>query len=1100
MALFFVLGCQSVSTKIPERTDALFRLRTTGETGIDFINEVEDGSELNILTYRNFYNGGGVAIGDINQDGLEDIYFTSNLKGNRLFLNKGDLTFQDITIPAGVSGSGVWSSGVTMVDVNNDGLIDIYVCNSGHVEGGERRNELFINNGDLTFSEQAEHWGLNSNAYSMQSSFFDYDMDGDLDCYLLNNSLIVPEPAEFFQKSRMDIDTEGGDKLYRNDGDQFTDVTTLAGIYTSDVGFGLGVSVSDLNGDMLPDIYVSNDFWERDYLYMNQGDGTFSEQLENRFGSTSMNSMGADIGDLNNDGFPDLMSTDMLPGDNYRIKTMTVFDPFFPADSKYRAGYHYQLLQNALQLNTGSANFSEIGQLAGVSASDWSWGTLIFDFDNDGWKDIYVSNAIYHEVTSLDFTEFIANRSNVDQMVQDKGQFDWRDFAALMSSIPQSNYAFVNGLGKAGAPGAGQIPTFRNMADSLGLAVPSYSNGAAYGDLDNDGDLDLVVNNVNMEAFLFENSSTHNYLKIKFDGGAMNPMGIGTQVRISCNGINQVLQYYPTRSFESSVGQGLIFGLGEEDMVEELEVIWPDHGLQVLKNISPNQELVLSRSEATERFQPEVQRTTPLFRQVQVLNGDHVHKENAFNDFEHEILLPRMISTEGPAIITGDVNNDGLEDFILGGAAGDPDKLFLQDSDGWRKANTNWHSIAKQDRGFETTCGAIFDVDRDGDQDVILGSGGNEMQKGADFYRVRYYENIGSGFFFKNESKKPPALGNFSCIVPEDFDKDGDLDLFLGARIVPGNYGLIPRSYLLRNEGNRGWADVTTKELGTAGMINDAVWSDVDGDEDPDLILAGDWMPIKVFENTMGSLQFNASRTNQNLSGWWNTMEAFDLDGDGDEDYLAGNWGLNSKFKASLERPMSMYVKDFDNNGKSEPIIIWYAPEDSTAYPFATKEDMIRQLPQLKKSNKTYDAYARKTYQTLLSDQQRQDAITYRLTMMESSILINNGGILDLHALPPEAQISPVFAIVAEDLDGDELVDIWLGGNFYGLKPEAGYNNASKGVLLRGTSSGFHYVSPEKSGIEVTGEVRDAALFKSRNRIRILVARNNTGAVVFERQ
>jgi hypothetical protein len=1096
--LLLLFSCQSDSGINPKQQPSLFTLLSSKKTGVKFRNDLVDGKDFNILTYRNFYNGGGIAIGDINQDGLEDLFFTSNLNSNRLYLNKGNLVFEDITDAAGVGGNGAWSTGATMADVNQDGFLDIYVCNSGYVEGDDRSNELFINKGDLSFSEQSEDWGLKSNAFSMQAAFFDYDQDGDLDCFLLNNSLIVPSPKEFYEKSRMDVSEEGGDKLYRNDGDSFIDVTLQAGIFTSDMGFGLGVSVSDLNQDMLPDIYVSNDFWERDYLYINQGDGTFSEELDLRLGSTSLNSMGTDIADLNNDGAYDIMTTDMLPGDNFRNKTMTVFDSWLPPDSKYRAGFHYQLLQNSLQLNDGRGGFQELGHQAGVTASDWSWGALIFDFDNNGWKDIFISNAIFHEMTSLDFTEFLSDRKNIDQVVAKRGEFDWRDFAVMLESNPLSNYAFVNDLHVSGRPEAGEIPSFKNKAQELGLGEPSFSNGAAYGDLDKDGDLDLVINNVNMEAFVIRNNSTNNYLKIAFEGKEGNGFGEGAQVRIKYGQNQQTLQNYATRSFQSSVGTGLIFGLGSAAKIDELEVIWANGDRQILNNIAANQVLVLKQSDATETYSYQEPEIRTLFKEADLVRGDHRHTENSFNDFEQEILLHRMLSTEGPVLIKGDVNGDGLEDVVLGGATNDPDKLFIQDRLGRFNFSSGWASLAEADRSFETSCGTLSDLDGDGDLDLLVGAGGNEFMKGTQGFELRFYENTGQGSFIKNENLKPPAFGNFSCIEPEDIDQDGDMDLFIGARIVPGNYGLLPRSYLLRNEGSGRWSDITTKEIGTAGMITDAAWSDVDGDGDRDLVLVGDWMPVKIFENQGGMLSFNGKLSDPALSGWWNTIEAADLDQDGDDDYILGNWGLNSKFKASRDRPLTMYVKDFDNNGKSEFIINWFAPIDDRAYPFNTRDDLLKQIPMLNKSNSSYVEFANKEYETLLSPELRQNAIPFICTYMESSVYWNTEQGLKMEALPPEAQVSPVFAIVAEDLDGDGNKDLWLGGNLYGLKPEVGYNNASKGIFLQGSKHGFSYISPAESGIQVRGEARDACTFSYPDGLRLMVARNNEGVLVFE--
>jgi hypothetical protein len=669
----------------------------------------------------------------------------------------------------------------------------------------------------------------------------------------------------------------------------------------------------------------------------------------------------------------------------------------------------------------------------------------------------------------------------------------------MMASNPLSNYAFINELHKTDSLDCREIPTFFNRAKELGLDKPGFSNGAAYGDLDNDGDLDLVTNNLNMEAFLFRNNSTNNYLKIGFEGEAKNRFGVGAKVRIKHGQTQQVLQNYSTRSFESSVGKGLIFGLGSTDKVDELEVIWPNQSRQLIRDIPANQLLLLKQADARETFVYQKPAKQVLYKEVKLLDGNHQHKENPFNDFEQEILLPRMLSTEGPVLIVGDVNGDGLEDFVLGGASNDPDKLFIQTQAGWQSASANWNSLADGDKSFETTCGTLSDLDGDGDNDLLLGAGGNEFSKGIDGFALRYYENKGAGRFSRSENSCPPAFGNFSCIEAEDIDQDGDLDLFIGARIVPGNYGLPPRSYLLRNDGLGRWSDITTKEIGTAGMITDATWSDIDSDGDPDLLLTGDWMPLKIFENKQGLFTFNRELSNPALAGWWTTIEAADLDQDGDEDYVLGNWGLNSKFKASMERPLTMYVKDFDNNGKSEFIINWFAPLDDRAYPFATREDLLKQIPLLNKSNNSYVEYAQKEYETLLNEEQRSNAIPYITTTMESSVLWNHENGLKLEPLPLQAQVSPVFTIVAEDLDGDGICDLWLGGNFYGLKPEVGYNNASKGIFLQGNPIGFKYRSPEETGIDVSGEVRDACAFHSPNGLRLLVARNNQGVLVFER-
>ncbi|MBA4053961.1 MAG: RNA-binding protein, partial [Marivirga sp.] len=724
LASLFLAGCSQKRSDLSVGEPGadslkLFKLLLAEETGVDFVNEIEDGEKFNILTYRNFYNGGGVAIGDINNDSLPDLYFTANQKKNKLYLNKGNFVFEDITEKAGVGGKMAWSTGVTMADVNNDGLLDIYVCNSGDVDGADRENELFINNGDLTFSEQAKTYNLNNKGYSTHASFFDYDLDGDLDCYILNNSFKDPGKIELYKKVR-EIPDEGGDKLMRNDDGIFHDVTTASGIYSSDIGFGLGVAVSDLNSDHLPDIYISNDFWERDYLYINKGNGKFSEELIDRINYCSISSMGADIADLNDDGKPEIFTTDMLPADNSRLKTTMAFDPYHLEDLKYRANFHYQMVQNCLHLNDGFGDFQEVALMSGVAATDWSWGALIFDFENDGNKDIFVSNGILKDIMSMDFREFIADREKRNEIIAKKGKYDDRDFISFIPSNPLSNYAFQNN---------GKL-TFQDKAKELGLNQPSFSNGSAYGDLDNDGDLDLVINNVNSPSFVYKNETdkkrNNHYLKIKFSGSPKNLFGIGAQVTIKMKGNLKVLQNFNTRGFESSVEPGLLFGIGSNVTIDSLEVIWPDGKTQVLSQLNSNRTLVLNYTNAAHINKKKVKSQVIQFEEIskEVIQGSAIHRENLQNDFNDEILLTRMLSTEGPRLIAGDVNNDKLDDFILLGAAGDPDKLFIQSLEG--KFTFKQSESFMRDKAFESTCGSLFDHDGDGDNDLMIGSGGNK--------------------------------------------------------------------------------------------------------------------------------------------------------------------------------------------------------------------------------------------------------------------------------------------------------------------------------------------------------------------------------------
>ena len=1075
----------------PEEKNYLFTPLPGDQTGITFINEVIDSKDFNIFTYRNFYNGGGVAIGDINNDSLADVYFTSNMGENKLYLNKGHWQFEDITQKAGVVGTKSWSTGVAMADVNADGLLDIYVCNSGDVKGGNRENELFINNGNLTFTERAKEFGLDDRGYSTHASFFDYDLDGDLDCYLLNNSFKSIDRVEQFLIKRDERDAEGGDKLLRNDNGHFTDISEKAGIYGSSIGFGLGVSVSDLNNDMLPDIYVSNDFWERDYLYINRGDGTFSEELTSRTSVVSASSMGSDIADLDNDGDAEVFTTDMLPADNYRLKSMTKFDESNIKELKVRSSYHYQQLQNCLQMNDGTGHFQETAFLSKVAATDWSWGALMFDMNNDGWKDIFVSNGIYRDITSMDFSDFVADRENIKKIVVEKGKFDFNDLLNLIPSTKLSNYSFVNQ----------KDWTFKNMADSLGLGTPSFSNGAAYGDLDNDGDLDLVVNNVNMPCFVYRNNAnrqlSNNFLKVKFRGTPGNSFGIGAKVTIYSNGEMQVHQNFMTRGFESSVEPQLVFGLGKNKIVDSLIVIWPDQKKQTLKNVTANKVVVLDYQSANLRFKFVKKPDNYLFEDVSAvaLKGNYRHKENPSNDFDQERLLPRKESTEGPKIMKGDLNGDALEDFVLLGAAGDPDKLFFQMKGGQFKEQLQSAFIV--DSVFESTCGVFFDADKDRDLDILIGSGGNQVARNST-NALRYYQNDGHGNFSKSDIGLFQIVGDFSCILSEDFDKDGDEDLFIGGRIVAGSYGLVPKSYLLRNDIGK-WTDITPPTLREAGMITGAVWADFDKDSRRDLVVVGEWMPVKVFHNS--GKELGPAKILSGTEGWWTAIQNADLNQDGIDDFVLGNWGLNSKFQASIDRPLKMYVNDFDHNGQSEFVITWYPPLEGKAYPFASKSDLTSQLPQLKKSVLHYGEYASKTYEDLLSSEQRKDAIEYTATTLQSSILWNLGNNnYRVEALPMKVQVSPIFSVVADDLDNDKMVDLFLSGNFYGLKPEVGRQNSNHGIFLKGNGNGkFEYLPPSVTGLDVSGEVRDVKILEVPEKgRRLLVGRNNMPAMIFK--
>ena len=1086
--LLITAGCSTDNNQnsTVDLSNGLFKYLDPNQSGINFVNEVQDGKDFNVLSYRNFYNGGGVGIGDVNNDGLKDIYFTANMKPNKLYINKGDLTFEEVSASAGIEGQRGWSTGVSMIDINNDGYLDIYVSNSGDIEGDNRKNELFINNGDLTFTESAAAYNLDNAGFTTHASFFDYDKDGDLDCYILNNSFKDPSRIDIYSRTREEGDPLGGDKLMRNDNGVFTDVTMEANIYSSAIGFGLGVSVGDLNNDNWPDIYISNDFWERDYLYINNKDGSFSEELTEQVNICSVSSMGADIADINNDGYQDIFSTDMLAADNYRLKAMTQFDPYHLEDLKFRSSYHYQILQNCLQVNQAGKGFRETASLSGVSATDWSWGALMFDFDNDGWKDIYVCNGIYHDIMYLDFANFIDDKESVKKVVTEKGRYDFRDFVEFLPTNPISNYAFKNQ----------KDLTFKNEASTLGFQEGEFSNGAAYGDLDNDGDLDLVINNVNMVASVYENRAStreNHYITIRLsDPEGKNRDGVGAKVSVISGDQTWVQEHYQNRGFQSSVAKDVHFGLGKLNQISKVEIIWPDQQIQEVQ-ITAVDTLLEIRKSGNGVAVVNAPAVKNVFTDISKnIVGGAAHKEEIFSDFDYENLLPRMLSTEGPKVLVGDLNGDQREDFLLLGAEGDADKLFFATPSG--KYERKNMPFLDADKDFESTCGTFVDRDGDGDLDLVIGSGGNKLSKGMDGFLLRYYDNDGKGNFVRNDRATPPGGGQMSTVVAGDFDGDGDADLFVGGRSIPGNYGLVPRSFLFENR-NGQWVDITSKEIGTVGMVTDATWTDIDRDNDLDLMSVGDWMPVTVFVNDEGRL--NEKRTIPKSKGWWNSITETDLDGDGYSEFILGNWGLNSKLKATPERPLEMFVKDFDNNDKTEFIINWFAPNDDAPAPFATKMDLTDQLPHLKKKYLKYEDFAQQNYQSLLTEEERQGAIAYECQTLASSVLYTTASSIELKPLPLAAQIAPVFAAVVLDYNEDGKNDIWLGGNFYGLKPEMGRCDASRGVLLeQGDDQKFSEV--QNLNISIKGEVRDAKFIQSKGSDpQLIIARNNLPVQLF---
>ncbi len=1091
--LIIALSACHPSENNDQPENSLFQLLPASQTGIDFINKVEDTKDFNVFKYRNFYDGAGVAIGDVNNDGKPDIFFTSNQHGNRLYINKGNWKFEDVTEKSGITSNHKWHTGVTMVDINGDGWLDIYVCNSGRIKGDDRSNELYINQKDGTFKEMAHQYGLDDKGLSTQAVFFDYDHDGDLDCFILNNSY---RPIESFGNDRNLRNVrsyEGGQRLYRNDNGHFTDVSAQANIYGSEIGFGLGVTVGDLNNDGWDDIYVSNDFFEKDYLYINQRNGTFKEVSDDELGHMSYSSMGSDMVDFNNDGNLDVFTTDMLPEGDKRLKVTTKFENFNIANAKLKNDFHHQFTANCLQLNNGDGTFSEIAPMAGVEASDWSWGALSFDFNNDGWKDIFVSNGISKDLTDQDFLDYFSSEEAI-KLVQ-TGGFQFKSFLDKMASTPISNYAFVNQKNLS----------FKNESKKLGLAEPGFSNGAAYGDLDGDGDLDLVVNNENMEAFVYRNMSSEklhtSYLKIKFRGEGMNTFGFGTRVTIYSKGNRQVLEQMPSRGFESSVEPVLNFGLGSAKKIDSLIVLWPDLKTQKLAGLKTDTTITLSEINATEKFSPP-HASPALYENVtnNVISGDIKHNENGFIDFDVEPLIPKMLSTEGPKLAIGDVNGDGLEDFFMGGATGDTDKLFIQEPNGHFVQKPEYAFM--QDKDFESIGAEFFDFDNDGDLDLLVASGGNQFQPGSVYLSPRLYINDGKGNFTRSFKGFPSLNMNASCIRVGDYDGDGLPDIFIGGRSVPGSYGISPQSKLLRNMGNGKFVDVTNSVaplLSTLGMVTDAQWVDVDHDGKKELVVVGDWMPLTILKYDGNKLI--KIKEIDGSSGWWNCLAVADMNNDGYPDLIAGNRGLNSKIRADSIHPARLFISDFDNNGRTDCIAAYYKT-DGKSYPFNLRGDLIEQLPYMKKKFPKYSDYGGKTIDQVFTREELEHAQKLSVQQPQSCIFYNNrkGGFV-MKPLPQMAQISPVFGIVISDLNGDGIKDIFLAGNFYGLKPEVGRYDASYGVTLLGRKDGtFQYIPPAKSGLFMKGEVRDARQIRDQKGEYILVARNNDSLQIFTKK
>lgn len=1083
VTLILLTACQREATQdvffeenIPDNPG--FIKLESSYTGIDFINSITNKEDFNIFSYRNFYNGGGVAIGDINNDGLEDIYFTSNQGENKLYLNKGNFQFEDITKKAGVGGTKAWSTGVTFVDINQDGLLDIYVCNAGNKKGDDQKNELFINQGDLTFTEEAAAYGLDDDGFTTHAVFFDYDNDGDLDVYILNNSFIPVSSLGYNNKRdlraadwNLPEDVKGGgDKLLQNRNGKFVDVSEEAGIFGSLIGFGLGVTVGDINNNGFKDIYVSNDFYERDYLYINQGNGTFIEDIINRTKRTSLSSMGADMADINNDGSLEIFSTDMLPEGDARLKTTTSFENFDLLELKRSRGFYNQFMQNALQLNDGHGYFKEIALFSGVAKTDWSWGALFFDMNNNSYKDLYVSNGIKQDLTNQDFIDFFADE--VYQKMAVSGNKKAVDsIIKIMPSKPIPNYAFLNN---------GNL-TFQNKAYELGMDIGSFSSGAAYGDLNNNGKLDLVVNNIDAEPFIFQNNTEkNNYLSLKLTYKKPNIHAIGTVVKAFVN--NQILlnEVMPSRGFQSSVAYPVHIGLAKNEIVDSIQIIWPNHGLQTLKDIEANQSLQIIYDEEIntkydfsnkKKSQPLLKQTTPNIQS---------HKEDFYIDFDYEGLVFKMQSKEGPCIAVGDINGNGKEEVFIGGAKDQSAQLFdLEGNDLTQTNATLFNTLAK----YEDTACALVDIDNDGHLDLIIGTGGNfKRDTKNDLFKIHILKNNGKGNFELTQSIANPY--NTAVIIANDVNKNGYQDLFVGNFSVPGTYGLKPKSKLFINDGTGIFTDETESQafdFKNLGMVKDAIWHDFTGNGVADLVVVGEWMHPMFFENNNGEFSLIDNNLSKH-SGMFNAVFATDVNNDGNEELVFGNYGLNFKLQASKEEPVKMFVNDFDDNGTIEQIIT--RSIDDRDVPYIMKNELAAQIPQIKKNNISYKTYANQSVVDLFGEEKVTNSVYHQLTEMSSFVAFKEDKQrYRVEYLPKQIQWSSVHAITSLTLGEENL--LFYGGNFYHFIPRYASLDASDGCLIGFDKNGFYV---KESSLKIDGEIREAVTTKNN---KIILARNN---------
>jgi len=1078
----------------------LFTSLPSGSTGISFSNTITENDSVNVLSYYYCYNGGGVGIADFNNDSLQDIFFTGNMVSSKLYLNKGQLHFEDITAAAGLT-THDWIMGVSVVDINNDGWMDIYLNVAGPARMGKHHNLLFINqgaaHGQISFKEEAADYGLADTSFCVQSAFFDYDRDGDLDMYLLTNDVDGVEKT-FINPAAYPV-TRGRtvDHLYENVGDSaghpiYKDVSAKAGI--TEEGYGLGLAVDDLNGDGWPDVYVANDFMPNDQLLINQKNKTFKECARQSMRHQTYNGMGVDIADINNDGRPDIMVLDMLPQNNRRRKTMIARADYESFLARQKAGYVDEYMRNTLQLNQGTDTagtlyFSDIAQMAGVNATDWSWSVLLGDFDNDGLRDCYVTNGFVKNITDLDFLSYNAD-NNTFGTAENKIERT-RQLLGQLNGIHVSNYIFRNNGNLA----------FDDRTEAWGLKNASYSNGAAYADLDNDGDLDLVTSNINEEAYLYENNANkdkkkNNYLEVSLKGSEKNINAIGTGIVLYCGNDSFYAYYMPVRGYLSSMAGPLCIGMGRRQVADSIRVSWPDGRGRIIRNIAANRRIAISYA-ASRPSQTEKATDPPLFLKAGDRYAIHYRQvENAYNDLNDELLLPRLYSKMGPGIAVGDADNKNGADFFIGGSAGNAGSLFTQTASGTFVEK----KINGQDAKYEDMGSLFFDADNDGDADLYVVSGGNEFKNIPGAYQDRLYLNDGRGNFTRSPSSLPATGSSGSCIIGADFDKDGDIDLFRGGRITPGSYPLPPRSYLFKNEKGR-FVDITANAapaLMNIGMVTSAVWSDFDNDGWVDLIVVGEWMHPVFLRNNKGKFEDVTAHTGLDaVNGWWNSIYPVDIDNDGDMDYIVGNMGSNVDYRPGKGQPVELFYNKFNGSARAQPVMSCYMADGSGAkqrYPFHSRDDLFRVIPSLKKKYFNYASYGDARLDQVFTEEELTGAAHYRADLFESAVLINKGnGQFDIAPLPAAAQLSAINGILAMDVDSDGKMDLLVCGNSHSSESIYGWMDASLGLLLKGDGKGhFDPIPATRSGLFLPGDMKSlVSLYDSHGQAIILAAANS---------